>query len=138
MPEIEFQFSGLIPFRHKPLLVGAMAKYYYGIGSPTKIFDFVIAPDDFALLKSHYPEDFCWVGLDQVVQIDHIRLRRTIELFDYDAICENTIEKSSFAVISIDRLYFITMVDTSNASRSSDLDQLSRRMADIPRSQPAA
>ncbi len=131
MPELEIKLPPLFPFKRKPILVGTMAKYFYGISCPTDTLDLVIDPDDFQRLQGCYPDKVRWLGLDQVVVIDNIRLRRTIEIFDYDTICENMIEKSGFAIISIDRLYFLTVVDTSNVSRSSELEKLNSCMASL-------
>lgn len=68
-PDLELKLPPLFPFKRKPVLVGSMAKHFYGVDSPSAALDLVI-------------------------------------------------EKESFAVISIDRLYFITLVDTSNISQS--------------------
>ena len=115
-------------FQHPPILVGAMAKYYYDVGSRSDWIDFVLHENDFAILQSHYSNAVRWTGLDQVIQIEKFRFRRSIELFKYDAINENAVPRGNFAIISLDRLYFITVVDASNSARGVELDRLLKRM----------
>jgi hypothetical protein len=115
-------------FKHPPILVGAMAKYYYDVGSRSDTLDFVLHDSDFSILKSFCPTDVRWAGLDQVIQIDCFRFRRSIELFQYESVNENAVQRGSFAIISLDRLYFITVMDSSNSSRAVELDLLLKRM----------
>ena len=115
-------------FRHLPILVGSMAKYYYDVGSRNEWTDFVLHETDFSILQSHFPNAVRWVGLDQVIQIEQFRFRRSIELFRYDTISEGAVLYGNFAIISLDRLYFITVVDSSNSSRGIELNRLLNRM----------
>ena len=124
--EIKLSFPPL--FRYLPILVGSMAKFYYDVGSRSDWTDFVLHETDFSILESHYPTQVRRVGLDQVIQIERFRFRRSIELFQYDAIRENAIPHAHFALISLDRLYFITVMDTSNSLREVELDRLLSRM----------
>jgi hypothetical protein len=92
-------------FRDKPLLIGGKAMEYYGIRETKNDIDFVISPVDHERLIKQYPDNLKDIFGD--IGVIKFEIWNTIRTFDYDYLKDGAIERETYLVISVEKLFFL-------------------------------
>lgn len=103
-------------FKKKPLLIGGLAKEYYGIRNSGPDIDFVVNTTDYEQLANLYPKNTVDLFGDLGVKIHDFEIWKSICLFDYDFLSEHSEEKENYRIISLEKLLFLTAL----ASKKED------------------
>jgi len=118
-------------FSSKPLLIGGKAMEYYNIRDSGDDIDFVVTEDDYEQLSYKYPDNLKEISDDIGVIKDNFELWKTICLFDYDFLSENSIEEDNFLIISFEKLMFLKVLAMRQPKYLRDLELMRDRMAEI-------
>ncbi len=118
-------------FSSKPLLIGGKAMEYYNIRDSGDDIDFVVTEDDYEQLSYKYPDNLKEISDDIGIIKDNFELWKTICLFDYDFLSENSIEEDNFLIISFEKLMFLKVLAMRQPKYLRDLELMRDRMAEI-------
>ncbi|WP_346877068.1 MULTISPECIES: hypothetical protein [unclassified Clostridium] len=118
-------------FLSKPLLIGGKAKEYYKIRESGKDIDFVIIQEDYELLSFKYPNNVKEIYDDVGVCKYEFEMWKSILLFDYKFLSEDTIEKDEFLIISFEKLMVLNVLGMRQPKYLKDLKLIRDRMAEI-------
>jgi|SRR5581483_4601440 len=116
------------PFVKKPLLIGGMAKEYYGVRKAGDDIDFVISREDFQALAEKYPNNIKDLEKDLGIVLDDLELWRSISWFGYDYLSKDAIELKDCLVISIEKLIFLTALTMDKEKYLKDLQLLVKKI----------
>jgi len=97
-------------FTKKPILIGGMAKEYYGIRKSGGDYDLVICDEDYQSLALTYPDNRVDAWGDLGVRLMPFEIWRSIARFDYDFFSKNAIDEGVSFVVSLDRLLFMKVI----------------------------
>lgn len=94
---------GLV-FTKTPILIGGMAKEYYGIRKSGPDIDLVICDEDYQLLARKHPDSRKDIWGDLGVVLGQFEIWRCIMLLDYEFYLKGAVDEGAVYVVSLDRL----------------------------------
>jgi len=97
-------------FTKKPILIGGMAKEYYGIRKSGGDSDLVVCDEDYQALALVYPDSRVDAWGDLGVRLMPFEIWRSIARFDYDFFSKNAVDEEIVFVVSLDRLLFMKVI----------------------------
>jgi hypothetical protein len=93
-----------LSFKKKPILIGGLAKEYYGIRKTGMDIDLVICNEDYQMLAKKYPDNRKDIWGDMGVVIEPFEIWRCIMLLDYDFYLKDAIDEEIVYVVSLEKL----------------------------------
>ena len=118
-------------FLDKPLLVGGKAKEFYKVRKSGADIDLIISSRDYDALSKIYPNNLKDLFGDLGVLIDEFEIWKTIALFDYEYLCEDSVELENYKVIALDKLLFMTTLAIEKEKYLNDAKLISQKILDI-------
>ncbi len=119
-------------FQSRPLLIGGMAKEYYGVRKSAADVDLVVTAIDYELLAKQYPDNTEDLFGDLGVKIHGFEIWKTICLFNYDFLCEKAEEKDEYKIISFEKLLFLTaLAAQKNEKYKKDLQSIVEKILEL-------
>ena len=120
-------------FKDKPLVVGGLALEYYGIRPNGEDFDYIVSPNDWNNLRTHYKDNINLVRgktekevdltINIVVDDKKVDLISSLYQFNYDELIKDSLEHDFYRVISIEKILFIKTLAAVNNDIKSIKDQ---------------
>ena len=108
-------------FTSKPLLVGGGAMEYYGLRPKGEDTDFIITEKDYNALASLYPDSLKDIFGDLGIVKDGYELWRSILLYGYDHMSNDSVEYNGLLVVSLEKLLLLKALGISEAKYEADL-----------------
>ena len=108
-------------FTKKPILIGGMAKEYYGIRKSGSDIDLVICDEDYQFLARKYPDNRKDIWGDLGVVLGQFEIWRCIMLLDYDFYLKDAIDEGVAYVVSLDRLLLMCVFAMDVEKYKNDL-----------------
>lgn len=113
-----------LPLKKKPILIGGMAKEYYGIRKSGPDIDLVICGEDYQTLAQMYPDNRKDIWGDLGVVLGPLEIWRSIMLLDYDFYRKDAIDEGIAYVVSLDRLLLMCVFGMGVDKYMNDLKLL--------------
>jgi len=147
LPNLEKELG--IKFRYKPLLVGGLAKEFYGLRKAGKDIDIILSKTDHNKLKTKYEKEGLKVlkgrhsqGYKEKPQFvdlfgDHGILIKEFEIwdnicgFDYKELSEKAIDKKYCKIISLEKLLFLTALAIQKKKYLKDVKLIVKKIFEI-------
>lgn len=118
-------------FIRKPLLVGGMAMEYYGLRKSGKDIDFIADERDVVELIKLYPDRVKNLWYDLGVCPFEFEIWRTIGLYKYDDLNQESIEDDDYFVISLDKLLLMTVMGIEKEKYLKDTQLIVKKIINI-------
>ena len=110
-----------LSFKKKPILIGGMAKEYYGIRKTGMDIDLVISDEDYQILVKNFPENSKDIWGDMGVVIEPFEIWRCIMLLDYDFYLEHAIDEEIVYIVSLEKLALMCIFGMEVSKYKEDL-----------------
>jgi hypothetical protein len=115
-----------LTFKRKPILIGGMAKEYYGIRKTGKDIDLVICEEDYQILIKKYPNNRKDIWGDMGVVIDPFEIWKCIMLLDYNFYIKDAIEEEIVYIVSLEKLMLMCVFGIEVPKYYEDLKLIGR------------
>ena len=111
-------------FEKKPIIIGGMAKEYYGIRKTGLDIDLIICDEDYNRISEKYPVNRKDIWGDFGIVIEPFEMWRCIHLLDYSFFVENAIDENIAYVVSLEKLMIMCIFGKRNPKIDKDLELL--------------
>jgi hypothetical protein len=125
LSKLNFSFSTM------PLLIGGMAMEYYGLRPSGADIDFVVTPEDYALLAAQYPDHLKDLWGDLGVCVYEFEIWKSICLFGYDFLSQGAVEQPDYLVISLEKLLFLKALAMDKSKYHHDLELIVKKVTQL-------
>jgi len=147
IPNLEKELG--IKFKHKPLLVGGLAKQHHCIRMSGKDIDIILSKTDHNRLKiklekegmkklrgehkQDYKKEPQFVDLygDHGILVGEFEIWATIRGFDYKFLSEQALDKKHCKIISLEKLLFLTALAIEKKKYLNDLKLIVKKILEI-------
>jgi len=116
-----FDTKKSLNFSKKPILIGGMAKEYYGIRKTGMDIDLIICEEDYQILAKKYPNNRKDIWGDMGVVIESFEIWKCIMLLDYDFYIKDAIEEDIVYIVSLEKLMLMCIFGMEVPKYQDDL-----------------
>ena len=116
-----FDSKKSLNFKRKPILIGGMAKEYYGIRKTGLDIDLIICDEDYQILAKKYPNNRKDIWGDMGVVIEPFEIWKCIMLLDYDFYIKGAIDEDIVYIVSLEKIILMCIFGMEVTKYHDDL-----------------